>query len=567
MRKITKLKFKLGTKINLIVISIVLLLSVIIGGVVVSEVTKGIEAFAIEKAKGDLSLSDRYIRNKFPGDWEIKNGNLYRGETKFNENFELVDTIGEDTGDTVTIFQGDTRIATNVLVNGNRNIGTKVSPEVAEVVLKQGKNYYGTAEVAGNMYQTAYMPLKSKSGETVGIFYVGAPQSIIDEIISNFMMKFLILVIIIVIISSLIVLWFTRRLQKRLAAITSAIELAGKGDFTTEVIDETGDELTDLSNSYNDMKGNLIIMIKGVLETSEQVAASSEELTAGAEQTSKATEQITEAIQQIASGSDTQTQSIEESARALEELTFGIANIAETSAAIAENGTQASTHAEEGGKYVNQTSQQMNMIHSTVNETSKVIKLLNERSQQIGDISKAIIDIANQTNLLALNAAIEAARAGEHGKGFAVVADEVRKLAEQSQDSSSQISDLIRQIQIDMNQSNDSMDTVKYEVENGLGIVSNTQKSFELILRSMVEMGEKIDGMAATAQQMSASTQEVSATVSGVTTISRESSMHSQGVAASAEEQLASMEEVSASAQNLSKMAENLQNTVSQFKI
>ncbi|WP_353050044.1 cache domain-containing protein [Bacillus sp. ISL-39] len=191
MRKITKLKFKLGTKINLIVISIVLLLSVIIGGVVVSEVTKGIETFAIEKAKGDLSLSDRYIRNKFPGDWEIKNGELYRGETKFNENFELVDTIGEDTGDTVTIFQGDTRIATNVLVNGNRNIGTKVSPEVAEVVLKQGKNYYGAAEVAGNMYQTAYMPLKSKSGKTVGIFYVGAPQSIIDEILSNFMVKFL----------------------------------------------------------------------------------------------------------------------------------------------------------------------------------------------------------------------------------------------------------------------------------------------------------------------------------------------------------------------------------------
>lgn len=561
-----RFKFKLGTKINLIVISIVLLLSVIIGGVVVNEVTKGIKAFAIEKAKGDLSLSERYIRNKFPGEWEIRNGKLYRGDHLFNNDFELVDAIGQDTGDSITIFQGDTRITTNVIVNGERNIGTSVSPEVGEVVLKKGENYYGEAQVTGNIFQTAYMPLKNKSGETVGILYVGAPQTIIDKILSDFMTKFLILILIVAAVASLVVFWFTKRLQKRLSTVKSALELAGRGDFTAEVIDDAGDELTDLSKSYNEMKENLITMIREVLGTSDQVAASSEELTAGAEQTSKATEQITEAIQQVAGGAETQTQSIEESAKALEEVTSGIAAIAESSAEIAENTAEAGARAEEGGKYVEQTSQQMTLIHTTVIETSKEVQLLNERSKQIENISKVIIDIASQTNLLALNAAIEAARAGEHGKGFAVVADEVRKLAEQSQESSSQISELIRQIQNDMNQSTDSMNSVKREVENGLGIVFRTQKSFEVILRFMMDIGLKVDGMAATAQQMSASTQEISAAVTGVTAISRESSMHSQGVAASAEEQLASMEEVSASAHNLSEMAEQLQDTVSRFK-
>ncbi|WP_394582340.1 methyl-accepting chemotaxis protein [Cytobacillus firmus] len=561
-----RFKFKLGTKINLIVISIVLLLSVIIGGVVVNEVTKGIKAFAIEKAKGDLSLSERYIRNKFPGEWEIRNGKLYRGDHLFNNDFELVDAIGQDTGDSITIFQGDTRITTNVFVNGERNIGTSVSPEVGEVVLKKGENYYGEAQVTGNIFQTAYMPLKNKSGETVGILYVGAPQTIIDKILSDFMTKFQILILIVAAVASLVVFWFTKRLQKRLSTVKSALELAGRGDFTAEVIDDAGDELTDLSKSYNEMKENLITMIREVLGTSDQVAASSEELTAGAEQTSKATEQITEAIQQVAGGAETQTQSIEESAKALEEVTSGIAAIAESSAEIAENTAEAGARAEEGGKYVEQTSQQMTLIHTTVIETSKEVQLLNERSKQIENISKVIIDIASQTNLLALNAAIEAARAGEHGKGFAVVADEVRKLAEQSQESSSQISELIRQIQNDMNQSTDSMNSVKREVENGLGIVFRTQKSFEVILRFMMDIGLKVDGMAATAQQMSASTQEISAAVTGVTAISRESSMHSQGVAASAEEQLASMEEVSASAHNLSEMAEQLQDTVSRFK-
>lgn len=567
MKNMLKLKLKLGTKINLIVLSIVLLLSITIGTIVSLEVTKGIKEFAVEKAKGDLILSELYIDSKFPGEWEIKDNKLYKGETSFNDSFELVDMIGRETGDTVTIFQGDTRIATNVLVNGKRNIGTKVSQEVAEVVMKKGKNFYGEAIVAGNPYQTAYMPLKSNNGEIVGMLYIGAPETIIDQILSSFMLKFFILVIGIVLISSIFVLWFTRRLRKRLIAITDALDLAGKGDFTAKIIDETGDELSHLSNSYNDMKVNLTNMIKGVLETSEQVAASSEELTAGAEQTSKATEQITEAIQQVAGGADNQTHSIEESAKALEELTIGISDIAESSAAAAENGVQAGLQAKEGGEYVSQTSSQMNMIHSTVSETSQVIQLLNERSQQIGDISNVIIDIANQTNLLALNAAIEAARAGDHGKGFAVVADEVRKLAEQSQKSSIQISDLIKQIQKDMNQSNDSMHSVKREVETGLGIVSNTQKSFESILKSVKEMGGKMDEMAATAQQMSASTQEISATISGVASISRESALHSQSVAASAEEQLASMEEVAASSQNLSQMAENLQETVSRFRV
>jgi methyl-accepting chemotaxis protein len=244
-----------------------------------------------------------------------------------------------------------------------------------------------------------------------------------------------------------------------------------------------------------------------------------------------------------------------------------VANIAETSSLIAESSMEAGDHAKKGGGYVQETASQMNMIHSSVNETGALISSLNERSRQIGNISKVIIEIADQTNLLALNAAIEAARAGEHGKGFAVVAAEVRKLAEQSQNSSSQISELIRHIQTDMEHSNDSMDRVKKEVISGLGIVEDTQRSFQEILLSMENMSERIEEMAATAEQMSASTEEVSATVNEVSTISKESSLHSQNVAASAEEQLASMEEITASANNLSTMAETLKDTVSRFKI
>ncbi|MFT4414420.1 methyl-accepting chemotaxis protein [Fredinandcohnia humi] len=562
-----KKKWGLGGKINLIVIGIILGLSTIMGFIAVQQVEKGIESFAIEKAKGDLELAYNYIEGKYPGDWSAENGKLYKGSVSLHENFELVDFIGELTGDTVTIFLNDTRIATNVMKDGERAVGTKVSDEVANVVLKGGKNFYGEAVVAGNEYQSAYMPLKDRNDEIVGMFYVGASEEVINEIHSSFLLTFLPTLGVIIALAYFIVYVFTRRLKKRLATLSNALEKAGNGDFTMEVIDNTGDELTTLSNSYNTMRSNLREMINEVLQTSEQVASSSEELTAGAEQTGKATEEITGAIQQVATGAETSTENLEESTKSLEEVTTGIQQIAEHSSGVAEAGAKATDQAKQGGEFVKETVEQIQAIERSVNVSGDVIKLLEKRSNEIGEITEVITDIANQTNLLALNAAIEAARAGEHGKGFAVVADEVRKLAEQSQKSSTQIAELIKDIRVEMTKSNESISQVKDDVKLGLSIAGKTDASFSEIMASMEDMGTRIDEMAATSEQIAAGAQEVTATIHNITSIIRDASMHSQSVAASAEEQLASMEEITASANNLSIMAANLQEVVGKFKV
>jgi methyl-accepting chemotaxis protein len=561
------LKMKLGTKINIMVLAIILSLSMIIGFVVNQQITKGIEEFAVEKAKGDLGLAYRYINNKYPGDWAIKGDKLYKGTTLINDNYEVVDKIGEDTGDTVTIFQNDTRVATNVIQKGNRAIGTKVSEEVSNVVLKNGKNFYGEANAAGNIYQAAYMPIKSADGETIGILYVGASQAIIDSILSGILMKFLIILVVVIGVSFLIVYWFTRRIKQRLTTIVRALELAGQGDFTSEIEDQVGDELSTLSLSFNRMAKDLKSMMNEVAFTSEQVASASEQLNASAEQTSKATETITESIQQVANGAEHSTISVQESAVALEEVTKGVQSIADNASSISEVSSQATQKAKDGGEFVDRTVKQITAISRSVNESGEVIKSLEKRSREIGEITKVISGIAEQTNLLALNAAIEAARAGEHGKGFAVVADEVRKLAEQSQLSSSQISNLIGEIQQDMVRSNKSMEHVTIDVKDGLTIVQRTESSFKEILEFMEELSEQIQDMAATAEEISASTEEVGASVLGITKVSTDTSMHSQNVAASAEEQLASMEEISASSNSLSSLAEDLQKLISKFKV
>lgn len=566
--KLRRIEFNLnlGAKINFILIGIILCFSFIVGFVVVQQVSNVVKTVSVEKAKGDLASAYRYIDTKYAGDWKIDGEKLYKGSVVMNDNFTLIDTIGKDSGGTVTIFQEDTRIATNVMNSGERIIGTKISQEIKDTVLIQGKNYSGEAEVAGNMLQTAYMPLVDENGQAIGALYVGTSQKIIDSTLSSFFKIFIIVLIVFIVLSVLITFWFTRRLKKRLTNISNVLELAGNEDFTSEVRDNGKDEISVLANSYNNMSHNLQNMIQGVLQTSELVAASSEQLTAGAEQTSKATEQITESIQEVASGAESQTISVEETGEAMEEVSHGIQTMANNSALIAKSSKQASEKAHDGEGFVKKTVNQMNAIHVSVHESGEAIKLLGKRSAEIGDITKVITGIANQTNLLALNAAIEAARAGEQGKGFAVVADEVRKLAEQSQKSATQIAELIKEIQVDMERSDSSISQVKTDVNEGLGIVRQTEESFNDILRALESTGELVQQMASTSEIISAGAHEVSLTVADITHISRETSMHSQSVAAATEEQLASMQEITSSANALTHMAVNLQELMIKFK-
>lgn len=561
------MKLTLATKINLIFISILLLLAVIIGFVSYNQMVLSIKNFATEKAKGDLNIGYRYLDEHYPGEWYIKDDQLYKGDTLINNNFEIVDTIGEDTGDTVTIFQNNERVTTNVMKDGQRAVGTLVSDEVAEVVLKQGNNFYGEAEVAGHIYQTAYKPLKNNEGETVGIFYIGAPQNVINETIYNYVKKFVAIFALVIGLSIILIIIFTTRMKKRLSNIANAMKKAGEGDFTVEIVDHANDELNELVTSYNSMKKNLQEMIANVQENAKQVAASSQELNDISEHSSISTGQITDAIQIVADGAENQTVKIEESSKFMVKLHSGIKQILDNSNSATKYSSITMDKANHGGKLVHTTVEQIEKINDSVIKCGDSIKELEIKSDQINNITKAITDIAAQTNLLALNAAIEATRAGEAGKGFSVVADEVGKLAIESQKSSNQIAELIEEIKIGIEHSTEAIQQVIAEVEQGLKIVEKTDTSFKEITTSIVNIKDKIDEMSTVSTKISDDAENVLHSIEEIASVSRNTSSQTQTIAATAEEQLAATEEIAASATTLANMSVTLQQAISKFKI
>lgn len=375
------------------------------------------------------------------------------------------------------------------------------------------------------------------------------------------------IIIISIVIGSVLVYFITLSITKPLRNIVTSAKKISKGDLTEKITVHSKDEIGQLAASFNEMADSLREVILQMNGSAGRLAAASEELTASVNQANDATEEITVAMDQVASGAQAQSEGVEEGVSLLQGVNDAIIRVTESSEAISTSSTYARQKAEEGGEYVQQTVSQMESIHQSVTQSDDVIKLLDEKSKQIGAILEVIQSIAQQTNLLALNAAIEAARAGEHGRGFAIVADEVRKLAEQTGQSSGEIAQLIMEIKTDIGQTVQSMGEVKHEVQSGLEVVNKTKTSFVDILKVTNEIVSQITNMATTTKDMKENATDVTNAIDEIAAAAEENTVSIQNIAASSEEQMHSMEEIGAAAQQLSQMAEELQSIIDQFKV
>ncbi|TFE04002.1 methyl-accepting chemotaxis protein [Jeotgalibacillus salarius] len=366
----------------------------------------------------------------------------------------------------------------------------------------------------------------------------------------------------------IIVILFARSLSAPIVRVRNHLQEMSENNLDLEDLNvKNKDEIGELAASLNLMKNNLSGMVSQIYNVSHMLAASSEELSASADETNRASEQIAGSIQTISENANEQTTHAATSKGTVQEISTRITDIKGYLTSASEATNASSAHVTSGKQRIEETSHKMEEIQTKTREAARAVQELGDQSQQIGSIVSLITDVAEQTNLLALNAAIEAARAGEHGKGFAVVADEIRKLAEQSSRSAGQIQELIAHIRLGIERSVNVMTEGEEAVSEGMQAMDRTGEGFNEIQQSTSEIVSAAQSVLQAITELDGSTQQMVRSVESTAEMVENSSAESESIAAASEEQSASMQEVASSSAALTKMAEELSEVVAKFKV
>ncbi len=638
--------------------------------------------------KGLLSSTRKVFDARGGSNVVLQDGIMYAGGIgtgwTVNDNTEFVDWVYQNTGAYCTIFMKDgnraRRISTSVVDNqGKRAVGTYLSQEVYDAVIRDGKSFTGRAFVVDRWLVTAYEPIRDVSGSVIGCYFVGveersatlrtallnekvgetgyiytmnsqgvlqihpakegsdltsydfakemvakAPTLAADEIgwvyydwinkelgeteartkivayayfpewdwiigVGSYLDEFtapvnsvrnsiLLLGIICLAVSLIVGFFMARSIAGPIKEVAGIAESMAQGDLSRTVHINSKDEIGVLARSFNAM----INYLQGAAAAAERIAANDltvtveprsdkdtfghafkkmlanftdmiRQLSQNAQELVSAATEIASSSEEMSRGAKDQSDQVGQVSAAIEEMNAAIAESAKNAGSVSEASKRASDNASQGGRIVSETINGMHKIAEVVRQSAGSIGQLAEAADKIGEIIDVIDDIADQTNLLALNAAIEAARAGEQGRGFAVVADEVRKLAERTGKATGQITEMIKGIQNQTGDAVSSMESGIKEVETGRQLADQAGASLNEIVTMTQEVMAMIQQIATATEEQSASAEGVLKNIDYISSVTKETARGAEQSAAAAEE--------------LSRQADGLNRMVEKFRI
>ncbi|MCI3920605.1 methyl-accepting chemotaxis protein [Paenibacillus sp. TRM 82003] len=384
-----------------------------------------------------------------------------------------------------------------------------------------------------------------------------------EQILQQYIIMFVSVMVLLFVLTRVLV-------QRRVRALTNtanAMFASGYLDLTKRFDDRGKDEISSLSAVLNGLVDHLKQLVVCIQSMSNDLHGSSTALSESVVRTRQAADRFQHTIHEVSSGADLQAQGAKESATAMMEMALGVQTIAEASNQVALHSKDIVTQIEQGNRDTQRVNVQMNDLRATTDQAMSIIQKLSELSKNIGSFATVITNISNQTNILSLNASIEASRAGEQGKGFNVIAGEIRKLSMQTQDSSIKITGMIQEIQNFTDTAVASMKTNNEEVQKSVSLLSRVGGSLEEMLRAMQSVDDNIQGVSATSEELSAGVEQTTASVDEISGIAAEASQSIRQAVESYKEQIAVIERISTSAVELGEVADRLQKEVKQFKI
>jgi len=371
--------------------------------------------------------------------------------------------------------------------------------------------------------------------------------------------------------TGLILGWFlSRRLSRNIGMITDSVEAISEGDLTREIEARSmrfPDETTEMAASINLMTESLRQLVSQIRTASGQVSDAVNTLSSSTLEMNATTEEVAKALEQISHGAENQAEMAGRSSVLIHELAVSVELVAKRAKESAQSARDTTSTAQQGTDLARQTMELMKEFLETVEYTGQQFAELNGKLQKVGKIADLIVEIARQTNMLALNASIEAVRAGEYGKGFAVVAEEVRKLADGTSSSAAEILDLVSLIKEDSVRVRDTFASSSRQINEGKKKLSSTAVAFQTIVHTVMETERKAESIADLSSMQIDSTQKVVKAIDEISKVAEDNAAATEEVSAATEEQSAAMQEMAIASRELAILASELLKTVERFRV
>lgn len=563
---------RLRIKIMLVALFPMILMAVIVGIIAARNMREGMQQemmYALETEAHSLEQLYNAVNDDA---YSVSGDKLMKGSFNVTDETDFLDSLVEGTAMQVTLFYGDTRMATTLKdQSGKRLTGTKADESVARAVTQDGRTVEDyNITIDGEKYYACYAPLKDSGDKVVGMTFAGKPVTQVEALISQRTRGIIIAETVMVLIALVVIFILTRSIQTGLQAAEKAVYSLSNGDLTAAVESKAmrrNDELGDMAKGVAVLMNQLLEVVNNIRASSEQLLKSGTDLSNMASQTSSTADDISKAIEEISQGAVAQADEIEKASHDVDTMGQLIEHIADNVAELDQGTQEIKGSSDRSIDIIRELTDSNDRSMEAVKEISRQVNATNESALKIRAAVDLITSIAEETNLLSLNASIEAARAGEQGRGFAVVAGQIQKLAEQSNESAGSIADIIRDLLKDSENSVQVMEEVQK-------IMNEQQEKLHATRKQIVEVGDGISGAAQAAGMIRQQTEHCNSARANVADVISNLSAISEQNAASTEETTASMEEMNAalnllaeSAQQLQEMSKSLEENISFFRV